>query len=339
MKHIPHIEDLLFSGREGFETAYASLLDLHNALCGGPRVAITTKMDGAPALVFGYHPKFKKFFVATKAFYNKVPKLNFSEFDISANHGSGELADKLKIALQYLPAIVKEGVFQGDLMYTKDTVQWGHNPRFTPNTITYVIPHNVKAYACFSKLGIAIHTQFRGDDMQPEYEVDDTYLRWSDNVHRLDTRIDLSKVVYHQYDRERVLHHLELAAEQMRHINLFFGWGNVERFVSTCVKLNKIPTAEYFVEMHSPTKFHPSDVAQYDCMFNAHLNLTNAKNVIMDIIDRHSPFDHYIGDAPSKPEGYVLSIGGKAMKLVDRYEFSRINQLQGRFREKTSVCI
>ena len=39
--------------------------------------------------------------------------------DISRNHG-GALADKLAVALKYLPSLGIRGVIQGDLLFTSD---------------------------------------------------------------------------------------------------------------------------------------------------------------------------------------------------------------------------
>ena len=67
-------------------------------------VKITTKFDGAPAVVCGIDPSDNRFFVGTKSVFAKTePKVMKSRDQISQTY-NGELANKLMDALTYLPS-------------------------------------------------------------------------------------------------------------------------------------------------------------------------------------------------------------------------------------------
>ena len=52
------------------------------------------------------------------------PKINYTSQDIDKNHGhAAGLVKKLKLALQYLPAVGIKGILQGDFMFDSDDVQ------------------------------------------------------------------------------------------------------------------------------------------------------------------------------------------------------------------------
>ena len=80
---------------------------------------MTTKWDGAPAIVCGTEPITGRFFVGTKSVFNKVnPKICFDGTDVDRFY-KGQLADKLKDCLEYLPQLNISGIVQGDLLYTQ----------------------------------------------------------------------------------------------------------------------------------------------------------------------------------------------------------------------------
>ena len=116
-KHIEHPEDTILTGD-------LSVLDL--LLTDGH---LSTKMDGAPAIVWGQNPATGNWFVGTKSVFNKVKiKINESHADIDANH-DGNVAEILHKCFDYLPQ--NKGIFQGDF------IGFGGSDEYTPNTITY----------------------------------------------------------------------------------------------------------------------------------------------------------------------------------------------------------
>ena len=144
--HLEHLEDeIINNGSKGAKTSIEFLKSIKKMLQGGKGGSnISVKWDGAPAIFCGINPENDRFFVGTKSIFNVTPKINYTNSDISRNHG-GALADKLTVALKYLPSLGIKGVLQGDLLFTSDdkrtaTVSGEKSIVFTPNTITYAVP-------------------------------------------------------------------------------------------------------------------------------------------------------------------------------------------------------
>ena len=143
-------------------------------LAGNSKSSIdaTVKWDGAPAIFAGIDPNDGKFFVAKKAIFNKNPKVYKTNADIDADT-SGDLANKLKVALEYLPSLGIKGVVQGDLLFTKgDTKNITYNGvehiTFHPNTIVYAVPKNsaLGRQIARASIGIVWHTTYEGDSFE-----------------------------------------------------------------------------------------------------------------------------------------------------------------------------
>ena len=170
-KHLEHIEDLiLLEGRSGAEKAIKILRSVGESLtgAGGPALTITTKWDGAPAVVCGIDPADGKFFVGTKSVFSKQsPKVCKTQSDIQKFY-SGQLASKLSFALRYLDDVVTSGVLQGDLLFTNDkvskTIDGKQYITFRPNTITYAAQANsgVGRDIAQASIGIVFHTRYNG---------------------------------------------------------------------------------------------------------------------------------------------------------------------------------
>ena len=173
--HLEHLEDeIINNGTKGAKTAIEFLKSIKKMLQGKKGSTVSVKWDGAPAVFCGINPENGKFFVATKSLFNKTPKINYTNSDISRNHG-GALADKLKECLKHLPSLGITGILQGDLLFTSGdkktaTVDGTKSIVFTPNTITYAVPivktglfgsslyNNIDK----AKVGIIFHTSYSG---------------------------------------------------------------------------------------------------------------------------------------------------------------------------------
>jgi hypothetical protein len=183
LTHLEHAEDhIINAGAEGFHHAFHTLNDTHDSIQGAASSSTKTtiKYDGSPSVIFGRHPKTGKFFVASKSAFNKEPKLNYSHEDIEKNHGhSPGLVHKLKAAFEHLQKTSpKKGVFQGDIMYTRenrwngaahnDVKEHGGKYHFTPNTLTYSVGKDTKEGKKIdkAKIGVAVHTSYHGDDLE-----------------------------------------------------------------------------------------------------------------------------------------------------------------------------
>ena len=121
--HMTHIEDkVLYGGVNGTRQAILALRSLRDMLAGVHDGKVSVKWDGAPAIFAGIDPRDGKFFVAKKGIFNKSPKVYKSDADVDADT-SGDLADKLKLALKHLPALGIKGVVQGDFLFSRDDVK------------------------------------------------------------------------------------------------------------------------------------------------------------------------------------------------------------------------
>ena len=75
--HLEHIEDeIINKGAQGGKEVIKVLKEVGNFMTGfpGANLAITTKWDGAPAVVCGTDPSDGKFFVGTKSVFAQSPK-------------------------------------------------------------------------------------------------------------------------------------------------------------------------------------------------------------------------------------------------------------------------
>ena len=95
--HIEHPEDTILTGDTSFLQSLKSEINL------------STKIDGAPAIVWVTNPATGNFFVGTKSVFNKVKiKINESHAEIDQNH-VGEVATILHACLDWLPHT--DGIF------------------------------------------------------------------------------------------------------------------------------------------------------------------------------------------------------------------------------------
>ncbi len=173
--HLTHLEELVLTqGQDGYNQAKSFLFELIKNLKGEDNTIknVSVKWDGAPAVFTGINPDNGQFFVGTKSVFNKEPKINYSSKDIDVNHGHAPgLAKKLKLALEYLPALGIKGILQGDFMFdnndieTKDIDGTSHYT-FRPNTIRYAVEANSELgkKIITAQIGIIFHTTY--DDLK-----------------------------------------------------------------------------------------------------------------------------------------------------------------------------
>ena len=178
--HLEHLEDDIFNnGYAGANNAIGFLESLRDMLTtghGGNDVKVTTKWDGAPAIVCGRLEG--RFFVGTKSVFNKTqPKICFDEEFIDL-HYPGGLNSILKTCLRELSALPIDGILQGDLLYTKKppkvTMCGIACYKFKPNTITYCIEAATElgSKVAASDIGIVFHTAYDGIQGNASFGVD-----------------------------------------------------------------------------------------------------------------------------------------------------------------------
>ena len=183
--HLQHIEDIILTdGHAGGTSVIEYFQGILQTLQGSAEqpINVSVKWDGAPAVVCGTNPENGKWFVGTKGVFGKTPKLNYTKDDISRNHGTDDLGQKLLKCLVHLKKLNIQGIVQGDYMFDRDTLQRqstaGENQvTFKPNTITYAVPEDsdLGKQMAAAQLGIIFHTTYTGDrinNLQAKYGAD-----------------------------------------------------------------------------------------------------------------------------------------------------------------------
>ena len=185
-----HIEDkVLYGGVNGTREAINALRELRDMLAGKSSGSLSVKWDGAPAIFCGKDPSDGKFFVAKKGIFAKNPKIYKTSAEINRDM-SGDLADKMDMALKYLPALGIKGVIQGDFLFSKkdvktQTIDGKKYTTFHPNTIIYAVPYDQAKEVRDAEIGIVWHTTYTGSDfasMKASYGVDVSKFRKSSKV-------------------------------------------------------------------------------------------------------------------------------------------------------------
>lgn len=240
--HLEHLEDnILNKGYAGAKEAVDYLYSLHSMLDGNAKspISMTTKWDGAPAIVAGKDPATGKFFVGTKGVFAQKPKLNFTNKDIDVNHadqgdkdGSG-LRVKLKLALKYLSRLNWDTVAQGDMLFAGSediktvTLDNEEHIIFKPNTITYAVPKksDIAKQMLNSGFGIVWHTEYVGGptlaDTNASFGFDSSVLGQANGVWHRDALIkDLSGTVTMTAEQsDDILNAITVANEYLKSID------------------------------------------------------------------------------------------------------------------------
>mgnify|MGYP007089910011 CR=1 FL=1 len=378
--HMTHIEDkVIYGGVNGTRQAIMALRELRDMLSGKHSGNVSVKWDGAPAIFCGQDPSDGKFFVAKKGIFNKNPKIYKTDADIEADT-SGDLADKLKDALKYLPELGIKGVVQGDFLFGRGDlstkkIDGEKYVTFHPNTIVYAIPESMAGIVKKAKIGIVWHTTYTGktfESMKASYGVDVSKFKKSTNVWSQDAMLrDLSNATMSKKDTEEVNEYLSNAGKLFNQIagttlrtlegNSALA-GTIETYNNTFVRkgqvvgnskkhvegLIKYIQDKYQKEIDSRKTekgksaqkgkrdeilkfFSPANRVSLEKMFDLQKMLVLAKLKLINKLDSLKKIDTFVltknGYKVTGEEGYVAidKLGGDAVKLVDRMEFSYNN--------------
>lgn len=349
LKHIKHIEDYLQdNGPAGYNHARKTLMGMHNAMQGKPSdIKLGTKYDGSPSLVFGRNPENGKFFVSTKSAFNAAPKINYTPEDIEKNHGHAPgLVEKLKAALEHLPKVApKQGVYQGDVMYTRpDVEQSGNEYRFTPNTITYSSPKNSADGKKIrdAHIGVAVHTGYEGDEtnklenMRPRFMPNLRNFTDHPDVHIISTEAKPNPESYTPEQKIQFQKHMRAADRSFAamppeaHDTIERHNANINTYINKEIRDEGTPNHKAFLKyvkeraekdvskLKTPAAIERkraahnqmfNDIAankeDFDKFFETHRNLQRAKNVLVTSAENNQRFGHSIGGVPTGPEGTV----------------------------------
>ena len=377
-----HIEDkVIYGGVKGTRQAILALRELRDMLKGEHNGSVSVKWDGAPAIFAGVDPSDGKFFVAKKGIFNKNPKVYKSDADVDAD-ASGDLAAKLKQALQYLPALGIKGVIQGDFLFGPGDVKTKKIKgksyvTFHPNTIVYALPSEsdgAKAVKS-AKIGIVWHTTYKGDtfeSMRASYGVDVTKFNSSRAVWSQDAMLrDMTKITMSKKDTEYVTKMLSDSGKLFNQISgttLRTLEGNqqlaslIETFNNTFVRRGEVisDTRRHVLKLIAWIKqryqkeidarktdrgrsaqqakldailefFSDGNKVALQRMFELQKLIVLAKLKLINTLNKVGSVDTFVktrkGYKVTGAEGYVAidKLGGDAVKIVDRMEFSYNN--------------
>jgi hypothetical protein len=374
-----HIEDkVIYGGVSGTRQAIMALRSLRDMLKGTHAGNVSVKWDGAPAIFAGIDPSDNQFFVAKKGIFNKNPKIYKSPIDVDADT-SGDLADKLKLALKYLPELGIKGVVQGDFLFgpgdlSNETIDGESYVTFHPNTIVYAVPANSDAAKNIrsAKIGIVWHTSYTGntfESMRASYGVDISKFKKSKNIWSQDAMLrDLTNLTMTSQETEMVNEYLseagkifnQIAGNTLRELEANRDLAVlIETYNNTFVRAGTIVTdtaahtnglvrwikARYQKEIESRNteKGKAAQVKKRDeilrffsnenkkslkLIFDLQKMIVLAKLKLINILNKLSNTKHFVktrnGFKTTGPEGYVAidKLGGDAVKIVDRMEFS-----------------
>ena len=287
--HIEHPEDLILTGDLSVIDAMFAPAD------------ITMKMDGM-SLVWGTNPDNGKFFVCTKAAFNKKKiRLCYTTDDIFTHFGHQiEVVEILSYCLKYLPRT--ENIYWGDWL------GFGRTNTLNPNTITYVFPEHIP-----QKMVIAPHTVVNVQEemwsavCQPLTEIfDDTaIIKWvQPSIDRLPSKqsapkLDTSKVQFMTTKEANV----------------------AKQRINTLIK-----------EGRELTDSNLFDILGCVYLTNLYQMIIEIKDDIMEsMIINDAPRSFIFEDVETDGEGYVFHTEFGSFKLVNREEFAYANFTDGRF--------
>ena len=298
-KHIEHPEDLILTGD-------LTVLDL--LLQDG---YLSTKMDGAPAVVWGTNPATGNFFVGTKSVFNKVKiKINESHEDIDANH-AGEVADILHACFDWLPNT--GGIFQGDF------IGFGGQSEYKPNTITYVFDDVI-----YQNIIIAPHTVYTAESdlrdaiAQPmKFTITDTsYCKFVKPVARIFTG-NYDTCAGSFADVSEPIEFAKMMAQTVDFVDDKKA-AEIKKKLNKCIREN-IST----------------DDIEFDCDWKLISFWKLVKSIKDDALYlcRNNGPRSYIGEDEISAEGYVFSNELGTIKLVNRERFSYANFNNTKFQQ------
>lgn len=170
--HQLHTEQLSLYGIKELRNAINIFQSLRDEFLQISSHSISTKWDGAPAIVCGINPENGKFFVSTKSALAKNPKVCYTKEDVHNFTPNPELQSKLIEVLTYFPSLEISGIIQGDLLFTHESkhtqeVDGVMSVTFKANTIVYAVDlHSpVGQQIHRAKIGVVFHTQYKGDSL------------------------------------------------------------------------------------------------------------------------------------------------------------------------------
>lgn len=183
-QHMTHFEDLVLLGTEGLNELNNKINNINSL-----NIHYTTKIDGAPAVIIWSHFEgFPDNSISLKSFIRgSTNKVLSSIDDVENAYGDRPLmCEKLKYCLQIAKYIPSGEAWQGDCLYTANSLKTQNilgqeYVTFQPNKIIYAVNENNTSYEkiIHSDFGICFHTIYTGNaqSMSQSFNVDASKLK------------------------------------------------------------------------------------------------------------------------------------------------------------------
>jgi hypothetical protein len=266
------------------------------------------------------------------------------------------------------------GVYQGDLMHTEgDAVSKGGKTSVTPNTLTYSSPSNSpEGRNMKKKLGVVVHTKYSGrgglSSMSAKPLDPKTRAKFKEHpdVNNIDPTLEVNPSNYTPEEQKAFLNHMDKAKKiyssmKPEAMDALAAHGeNLEAHVNNMIRTGGTPSTQGYIDhlsskhlkdlekvkteaarqkrmqAHSDVLSHISNNREhFDKALQLHNHLQNAKNVLVNVLNKNNKYQHSVAGEPTGSEGTVVyDKGGNASKLVNRNEFSRLNFLKGAFQKQ-----
>jgi hypothetical protein len=290
-KHLEHPEDEILTGN-------LSVLDWFSEVDS----TISVKMDGAPAIVWGTNPENGKFFVCTKAAFNKKKiRLCYNEDDIFTHFGGQPRVTQILIyCLEFLPRTKQ--VYQGDW------IGFGKGlDTFKPNTITYKFPEVVR-----QEIIICPHTYYTGERL-PEMVAHPITSKFASTKTVLFVQPAVSLNPYRE-DLEDVCKF----AKQMSTLCDFVSEkkaSEIKKEINACIREQRVIDEDEIAEKCDCDKY----------LISLWKLVKSIKDDLFLFIHEEDDIECYIWEVQSFHEGYCISNKHGIYKVVDREVFSHAN--------------
>lgn len=172
-KHMTHFESLVMLGPDGLAELNNKIESFEAQLYGEDRgLNNTTKIDGSPAVfVWSKFPGYPDNSICLKSFIDNANNCMTSLDEIFEKyHDRPDMCKKLENALMLAKYIPEGECWQGDCLFTHDTlkeqtIEGIEYVTFQPNKIVYAIPQTSPSYETIkdAEFGIAFHTIYKDD--------------------------------------------------------------------------------------------------------------------------------------------------------------------------------
>lgn len=301
-KHLEHPEDNLLNGVSPYEVL-DSMVNF---------ATVTTKWDGAPAIVFGYNEG--RWFVATKSAFNKRKVLiNYSVSDIVKNH-KGNVAQILTACFYALPRTCR-GIYQADF------IGFGGELYYKSNTILYLFPSVIT-----QDVILAPHTSYK--------EVSPTAQAYPlEHVVVPGTPIHNNKYRFLKHQASLVVpKRARLLVQAAKLLIPLCKFPKVEsaagatcamyikKHINNFIRSGYIPNASVMYSTLDDKYKEEVNVMTFR-LYNIIIKL---KDILLKSAKADETVECYIEGTPVNHEGFVLT-GKHSVKLVNRLEFSQAN--------------